>query len=920
MTAAAMPGFDLSALQGISPQQLAVIAQLFQAGQLPLPPPAPTQTTPQVTSTPTQADPPLAQNEKDATLTQAPGAAEVMNVDREDGELEDGEVDDVPNASGFLRTPPNGPRQKIDPKRPSYNDTRRSSHQVMEQPSAHASAEAGILQVRSASSAARPPVVSSEPQVNGSATVPIRPRKDAAAKAFVLEMYRNGYTYDQISKEVTDVQLLRRMYQQLELPITSSSPALAPNGTVQATKKPAAAKAPAKPANPQDRSAYLAKLQAAKNKKLEANKPSATPPPALAPAASAQLEPVLTPPTVQSSASGSPGQAAASSLPPARPVGLTKDKNELIKQRLEKLKAEQAAKKMAQEAAAAALAQSSSSPALAPSVGLGTGLVEAAARAEGEATTSAALLSPATQSAGTVQPLPPSPASSPSMNRGVGLPGLFTIFPPPSSPLKPSQSAMTAVNPRTLLTDRPSASRTQSSSNATTLFAQNGHATSAHQHPIVQERQTQSDDRCVIEVSSDEDDGDEMDTDSSDEDATARTPQQPVSRTGSVYESTRNVHRPKLSTSSAPQTPTAGTPNNDLKRKLEEIANYKRQIAEAERKRQRMSKERAQAALSVNAGGQQEAARPSSAAEQQTVASLPTAEDGLAQPSNAEDPATPNPAISLGMEAEGSGAPLQFDMSAEANDSSTTIAAEPLDGTRSTPDVIDDEDDEDLYGDAPEAGANTISTEPNANSQATTISLPPDLAMADVLIESADSQYNADAIDDDNDDFYEPQLEAHADTAPLPTNTAMDVDGEDDGGEDDLDHNYAPPEPPHTALGAEQPPLPDSNAAIAKLKEDSDDSMNTSDVSSTDSDDSDAESEFEPAPATEPVSLSEAAATYNEEQVPETFDGVDAVDSEDVHPDDADLAPELQPSSEERTVPVPSVSLSSPGSRLGEDY
>jgi hypothetical protein len=101
-----LPGLEMASfLQGITPEQLAYIGQLYQSGLIPLPA---TQTLP--TATNAQAQPVVQQN---GTINPVARQEEEdsMLVDKDNGEREDGEVSPQ-REPDFLHPPPTGPRKR----------------------------------------------------------------------------------------------------------------------------------------------------------------------------------------------------------------------------------------------------------------------------------------------------------------------------------------------------------------------------------------------------------------------------------------------------------------------------------------------------------------------------------------------------------------------------------------------------------------------------------------------------------------------------------------------------------------------------------------------------------------------------------------------------------------------------------------
>ena len=100
-----LPGLDMaSVLQGITPEQLAYIGQLYQSGMIPLPPAQAL-----ATATNAQAQPVVQQNGMTNPVTQQ--EEDPMLVDRDNGDREDGELSPQ-REPDFLHPPPTGPRKR----------------------------------------------------------------------------------------------------------------------------------------------------------------------------------------------------------------------------------------------------------------------------------------------------------------------------------------------------------------------------------------------------------------------------------------------------------------------------------------------------------------------------------------------------------------------------------------------------------------------------------------------------------------------------------------------------------------------------------------------------------------------------------------------------------------------------------------
>jgi hypothetical protein len=101
-----LPGLEMASfLQGITPEQLAYIGQLYQSGLIPLPA---AQALP--TATNAQAQPVVQQNGTNNPVARQE-EEDPMLVDKDNGEREDGEVSPQ-REPDFLHPPPTGPRKR----------------------------------------------------------------------------------------------------------------------------------------------------------------------------------------------------------------------------------------------------------------------------------------------------------------------------------------------------------------------------------------------------------------------------------------------------------------------------------------------------------------------------------------------------------------------------------------------------------------------------------------------------------------------------------------------------------------------------------------------------------------------------------------------------------------------------------------
>ncbi|KAF2207091.1 hypothetical protein CERZMDRAFT_88849 [Cercospora zeae-maydis SCOH1-5] len=861
----ALPPEVLAALQGIAPEQLGAIFHAFQSGLIPIPPAPPP---------PAQSAAPAAPPTFDPREQLGPAQSQNRDVDmgQEDGEVEDGEVEaaDTPQTRGFLRTPPKGPR---DP------DSRRGSHQYQNHVHPQQSRPVPPQQPQPTIKAA-----AKAPAMSGTMTnVPRTTSKEAACKTFVLEMHKAGYKYEDIRREVNEEKLLQRIYKQLDLPIPSAS-SHPPTGLA----KPVATKAPptkaTKPTPPKDRSEYLAKLQAAKLKKTEASKSSATA--TTAPAQPAQAQPPVSQPThaqpVTAIQPSTDVSTSALATPPAvKTAVMTKDKTEEVRRRLEAIKAKRAAEqkaKLSSNAAQSTLSNEKVEPSQSaePSAsGLGAGLAEATASVATQqavslpGNTAAAPLSNGHQ-------VTSSGLASPAVNQGFGLPGLFSSFVPPSISQPTSIQQYQAV-PKTTTADHGSSITLSDANNA------------ARSKQILGNRAADiAEERYIIAVSSDDEDDMDIDDSSDDEDETAA--QQPSAP------STTEVPRPSNHPQAAASSP--GTPNA-YKRKMEEIEAFKQQIAEKEKRRKLLSQSMTPttstpndpAALQFSAAaspGDPAAVKLARAQEKEALQRRLRELEALRANRNSDSPMTPY-AVTSSLSSN--------EVSAEAHTRHDIVPTAPAPTTNETADQIDDEDDEDLYGDSTEAAQHQPSQNsrlpPFVDSQATTLSSTsrhsPTSDGAPVESSgSPDYALDGTATVEQRLDKTSPSI---LQTAPASVGLVDEVDDDDD---DDLDNIYEPSA--HIDQHLAQPSVPQPRAQGGL---DSVEAMDTSEELSGDSDDGDDEAEHDHDSRDLGIDGSElyAQTTSSEHEV-----SADPSESGlgSSHPlRGLDMAPELQAASEE---------------------
>ena len=347
------PGIDMSALAGISPEQLAVIAQLFQTGALPLP------HQPVVGAVDSAAKIANGLNTLPTNVTSQTmephgvkrAREEDIDMDKEEGELVEGELDDAAHERNFLRAPPTGPRKqsRSSQERSRYGEyTKAKPNSDMDvRPT-----ERSNLSQNVASDPSAPGSVNSSHIVHSGAYEPnpdtrrtnMTANRDAASKALIYELYKAEYTFEQVVQEVGHPIPLRRMYNDLGLALQGENSLTMTIERDSNTKpaspgvrnKPPLSKkiVPPKATAPKDRSEYLAKLQAAKNKKTEAKTP---------PTSSVDLDGSTAADKHTANSSRRPQSEVSNDQ--AHQAAKVTAKTELIRQRLEALKAKTAAKK-----------------------------------------------------------------------------------------------------------------------------------------------------------------------------------------------------------------------------------------------------------------------------------------------------------------------------------------------------------------------------------------------------------------------------------------------------------------------------------------------------------------------------------------------------------------------------------------------
>ncbi|KAK3116985.1 Zinc finger C3H1 domain-containing protein [Teratosphaeriaceae sp. CCFEE 6253] len=386
---AGLPANLLDLVKNLPPEQLLAIVQAVQNGQLALPQ-AQAQPAALPIAAAVPAPPPYPGAHAASVVMNGAVHQHDVDMDREDGELEEGEEPRAGNARDFLRLPPTGPRKRsLSPR------ARQGPVLTGRRTSVHTSPKVG--RAPNGQQTGRPEAPSA-PNASGAGFGGIKLDAGAAARKFVLQMYEAGYTFEQLAKEIPNRNALARMWKTLSLPMPADSASAkmhgmaavlsqaqalpgasvkqapqarlatqvdvaAPDvaGTQAASQVKPAARAPAKPTS--SREEYLAKLQAAKNAKGKA--PATL---SRVPKAAERIAAVV--PTIAAHAPvpSNPHQHAITPAAPqstAQPTPSKLDmKNELLRQKLEALKAAQAASKAAQTAQAAQAAKVARGPSI----------------------------------------------------------------------------------------------------------------------------------------------------------------------------------------------------------------------------------------------------------------------------------------------------------------------------------------------------------------------------------------------------------------------------------------------------------------------------------------------------------------------------------------------------------------------------
>ncbi|KAK1067326.1 hypothetical protein LTR74_006530 [Friedmanniomyces endolithicus] len=400
---AALPAVPLDVLKGVPPEHVMAIIQALQSGQLTLPPvptgPLPTgATTAPGTALPLVA--PTAPMQPMQPMQPIGKGLQDVDMDKEDGELEEGEEPGAAPEREFLRPPPTGPRKASPNPRERQARAQAGRRASIQTSPKQILAQTASQRLQNGKRGVSPFPAVRKPSTNGTTRSRHSIDSGVAARAFVLQMHNAGYTFEQLAQEIPNKKALTRMYKSLNLPLstkaapppatTTTAPqplqvesvasptiALVAKDTLSATLSTPSASLtkrlpPPKPAGPPDRAAYLAKLAAAKNPRVKATaapaqapmdveasaevtakNPPAQPPALPQPVQDSQLPPPTTPSAAQTSVTQPASvpdiphpSAPSTAHKPATQLSSGKSaiKTELIKQKLEALKAERAAK------------------------------------------------------------------------------------------------------------------------------------------------------------------------------------------------------------------------------------------------------------------------------------------------------------------------------------------------------------------------------------------------------------------------------------------------------------------------------------------------------------------------------------------------------------------------------------------------
>lgn len=602
---------ELQALN-ITPQQVAALLTHLQAGTLPFPPPPPP---PQAFNSagayasmpmpPLPVQNPAGQGQPVPTLTPSR-----MDVDREEGE-----VSDAPQEANHTPPAPMSKKRKL---RASQLANRTSL-----QTGASAAPTTNTVHVSQAS---------------------LQQKRDAVLP-FIAALHHEGFTFDEFIREGFEENLLRQVYQELRIAAIPDQPITAqelPAQHVPAAVQPSAvvpvkevkSVAATKPTAPVSRQDYLARLQAAKTKKIEAAR-SKQPVQSVSSSTPPQINQETTKPPAQSpiqaqpEASATENTTAQAASAPSKQAQTT----ELIRKKMEALRATQ--RRLANSATPAP-----SNPALQASSQV------------------------VSQSQPKPTPTPPS-ASTPSMPSAFGqggsaslIPGLrmstsVARSPQPESQVQPAMSAAPSISAASAITSK--SVTPQSSEAAPSLPTRKrpvasdlneARAVTEHRpfkRPFGQSRQNSPDEGMIIQVSDDEETSD-------DDNERSNTKLASRPSTTSNGQRDRNIRdlpplrdfpqRATFNKQPVVFTPPLGTPGaasdaEELRRKEMEITSLNQRIKEYE-KRKAALKAKAQLTQS-----QPQTPQLLSSSEKTTALTTPTAAESKAPAAVASKPKQP---------------------------------------------------------------------------------------------------------------------------------------------------------------------------------------------------------------------------------------------------------------------------------------
>ncbi|KXL45476.1 hypothetical protein M433DRAFT_250653 [Acidomyces richmondensis BFW] len=341
LQSAHLPAEDLSALQGVSPEQIALIARLLQSGALSMPS---FSTGPELVATTTSvsAEPSVSS----ARFASASTSHQDINLEKEEGELEEGEEAEQPRAfpeGQHKRRVSSGNQYGDAEERVSFGTQRERAQFTKVRKLSDSASSQGFIRASTTREVSKQ-----------ASTVPGTFDKSAAAQKFVLAVHKAGYTFEQLAKEVSNVAALRRLYHSLGISTAAGIEHPAPNApessqlesqivplrvepTMTDPRKGSATKKQFPPkSEPPNRAEYVARLAALKAKSASKAAEKQVGHLALQPAISEQsvsTQPAFPPATQQSDAKSIQSKSKVTT--------------DLVKQRLALHKAKEAAKKNA---------------------------------------------------------------------------------------------------------------------------------------------------------------------------------------------------------------------------------------------------------------------------------------------------------------------------------------------------------------------------------------------------------------------------------------------------------------------------------------------------------------------------------------------------------------------------------------------